>query len=60
VEGKPLAFGQLLVELLALLPAPDRSGQPVARNCFEPHPACPCDQQTQTNSQLFAFCETEH
>jgi len=41
MEGKPLAFGQLSVELLALLPAPDRSGQPVARNCFGPHPACP-------------------
>jgi hypothetical protein len=41
VEGKPLAFGQLSVEMLALLPAPDRSGQPVTRNCFGPHPACP-------------------
>jgi hypothetical protein len=41
VEGKPLAFGQLSVELLALLPDPDRTGEPVARNCFGPHPACP-------------------
>ncbi len=40
VEGKPLAFGQLSVELLAV-PAPDRTGEPVARNCFGPHPACP-------------------
>jgi hypothetical protein len=45
VEGKPLAFGQLLLELLALLPAPDRSGQPVARNLkVGPHPACPCSR----------------
>jgi hypothetical protein len=42
--GKPLAFGRLLVELLALLPAPDRSGQPAPRNCFGPHPACPYDR----------------
>ena len=35
------AFDQLSLELLVLLPAPDRSGQPVARNCFGPHPACP-------------------
>ena len=41
MEGKPLAFDQLSVELLALLPAPDRSGQPVARNRFEPHSASP-------------------
>jgi len=41
-EGKPLVFGQTLLKLLALLPAPDRSGQPVARNCFGPHSACPC------------------
>ena len=42
MEGKPLAFGQLSVELLAV-PAPDRTGEPVARNClFGPHPACPC------------------
>jgi hypothetical protein len=39
--GKPLVFGQLSVELLALLPAPDRSGKPAPRNCFGPHPACP-------------------
>jgi len=38
MEGKPLVLGQLLVELLALLPAPDRSCQPVPRNCFRPHP----------------------
>ena len=43
MEGKPLAFGQLSVELLALLPAPDRSGQLVDRNCFGPHSACPFD-----------------
>ena len=34
---KPLAFGQLSLEVLALLSAPDRSGQPTARICFEPH-----------------------
>ena len=48
--GKPPTFGRLSVEMLALLPGPDRSGQPVARNLrFGPHPARPhenCSSQT--------------
>jgi hypothetical protein len=49
--GKPLAFDQMLLDMLALLPGPDRSGQPAPRNsCFGPHSACP---YTHANSRRF-------
>jgi hypothetical protein len=61
LEGEPLAFGQLSLELLAAS-APDRSWQPVARISDRPHTARPrqrspasvlpdCDEQELRCSQ---------
>jgi hypothetical protein len=60
--GKPPGFVRMLVELLALLSAPDRSGQPVTRNCFGPHPACPtcwvlnCERRAKTITPEAEIC----
>jgi len=56
VEGKPPGLARPSVEVLALLPAPDRSGQPVARNCFGPHPACPSLNRLQRYAPVQTCC----
>jgi hypothetical protein len=41
LEGQCSALGRLSLEVLVLLPRPERSWQPSTRTCFGPHPTGP-------------------